>query len=74
MFDFGVLHRYEMAMRALQEVIAAMQAGNWEDAQSLYTAAKTTWQEIKDTCDLRFDQVSYIITMLLKIFNFYNVL
>ncbi|XP_056621483.1 fanconi-associated nuclease 1 isoform X1 [Triplophysa dalaica] len=50
--DRDDLIRYEMAMRALQEVIAAMQAGNWEDAQSLYTAAKTTWQEIKDTCDL----------------------
>lgn len=43
-----------MAMRTLQEVISAMQAGNWEDAQGLYTAAKATWKEIKDTCDLRF--------------------
>ncbi|KAI7802181.1 hypothetical protein IRJ41_002648 [Triplophysa rosa] len=50
--DRDNLIRYEMAMRALQEVIAAMQAGNWEDAQGLYTAAKTTWQEIKDACDL----------------------
>lgn len=44
-----------MAMRTLQEVIAAMQAGNWEDAHDIYAAAKATWQEMKHTCDLRFD-------------------
>ncbi|XP_041705658.1 fanconi-associated nuclease 1 [Coregonus clupeaformis] len=46
------LIRYEAAMRALQEVITAMQAGRWEDALALYTAAKTTWQEMSKTYDL----------------------
>ncbi|XP_056334497.1 fanconi-associated nuclease 1 [Danio aesculapii] len=44
--------RYETAMRALQEVITAMQSGNWEDAYDLYTTAMATWQEIKESCDL----------------------
>lgn len=39
-------------MRALQEVITAMQTGHWEDALALYTAAKTTWQEMSKTYDL----------------------
>uniref|UniRef100_A0A673ZES1 Fanconi-associated nuclease n=1 Tax=Salmo trutta TaxID=8032 RepID=A0A673ZES1_SALTR len=46
------LIRYEAAMRALQEVITAMQTGHWEDALALYTAAKTTWQEMSKTYDL----------------------
>uniref|UniRef100_A0A8C7IAX2 Fanconi-associated nuclease n=1 Tax=Oncorhynchus kisutch TaxID=8019 RepID=A0A8C7IAX2_ONCKI len=46
------LIRYEAAMRALQEVITAMQTGHWEDALGLYTAAKTTWQETSKTYDL----------------------
>lgn len=54
--DRDDLIRYEMAMRTLQEVIAAMQAGNWEDAHGLYTAAKATWQEIKHTCDLSYQE------------------
>ncbi|CDQ85150.1 unnamed protein product [Oncorhynchus mykiss] len=48
------LIRYEAAMRALQEVITAMQTGHWEDALGLYTAAKTTWQETSKTYDLRW--------------------
>uniref|UniRef100_A0A8C2KB68 Fanconi-associated nuclease n=1 Tax=Cyprinus carpio TaxID=7962 RepID=A0A8C2KB68_CYPCA len=47
-----ILYRYETAMRTLQEVIAAMQTGSWEDAYVLYATAKATWQEIKDSCDL----------------------
>uniref|UniRef100_A0A8C2GJ67 Fanconi-associated nuclease n=1 Tax=Cyprinus carpio TaxID=7962 RepID=A0A8C2GJ67_CYPCA len=47
-----ILKRYETAMRALQEVIAAMQTGSWEDAHVLYATAKATWQEMKDSCDL----------------------
>uniref|UniRef100_A0A671M733 Fanconi-associated nuclease n=1 Tax=Sinocyclocheilus anshuiensis TaxID=1608454 RepID=A0A671M733_9TELE len=47
-----LLYRYETAMRALQEVIAAMQTGSWEDAHVLYATAKATWQEMKDSCDL----------------------
>lgn len=50
--DRDDLIRYEMAMRTLQEVITAMQAGNWEDAHGLYTTANATWQDIKHTCDL----------------------
>uniref|UniRef100_A0A8C7NKQ6 Fanconi-associated nuclease n=1 Tax=Oncorhynchus mykiss TaxID=8022 RepID=A0A8C7NKQ6_ONCMY len=46
------LIRYEAAMRALQEVITAMQTGHWEDALGLYTAAKATWQETSKTYDL----------------------
>ncbi|XP_026086584.1 fanconi-associated nuclease 1-like [Carassius auratus] len=50
--DRDDLIRYETAMRTLQEVIAAMQTGSWEDAYVLYTTAKDTWQEIKDSSDL----------------------
>lgn len=50
--DRDDLIRYETAMRTLQEVIAAMQTGSWEDAHDLYTTAKATWQEIKDSCDI----------------------
>uniref|UniRef100_A0A8C2AQP2 Fanconi-associated nuclease n=1 Tax=Cyprinus carpio TaxID=7962 RepID=A0A8C2AQP2_CYPCA len=50
--DRDDLIRYETAMRTLQEVIAAMQTGSWEDAYVLYATAKATWQEIKDSCDL----------------------
>ncbi|XP_051726904.1 fanconi-associated nuclease 1 [Ctenopharyngodon idella] len=50
--DRDDLIRYETAMRTLQEVIAAMQTGNWEDAHDLYNTAKATWQEIKDSCDI----------------------
>ena len=45
--------RYEAAMRALQEVITAMQGGQWEEASDLYKAAKNTWQELRNTLDLR---------------------
>ncbi|XP_073706826.1 fanconi-associated nuclease 1 [Garra rufa] len=50
--DRDDLIRYETAMRTLQDVIAAMQTGSWEDAHVLYTTAKATWQEIKGSCDL----------------------
>ncbi|KAG9273259.1 fanconi-associated nuclease 1 [Astyanax mexicanus] len=50
--DRDDLIRYEAAMRSLQEVIAAMQTGCWEDALVLYTTAKATWQDLKKTCDL----------------------
>ncbi|XP_043072858.1 fanconi-associated nuclease 1 isoform X2 [Puntigrus tetrazona] len=50
--DRDDLIRYETAMRTLQEVIAAMQTGSWEDAHALYATAKATWQEMKETSDL----------------------
>ncbi|XP_035520784.1 fanconi-associated nuclease 1 [Morone saxatilis] len=46
------LIRYEAAMRALQEVVSAMQGGQWEDAMELYTAAKNAWQELRKNHDL----------------------
>ncbi|KAM3870555.1 fanconi-associated nuclease 1 [Diretmus argenteus] len=46
------LIRYEAAMRALQEVISSMQASQWEEALELYTTARSTWQELRTTCDL----------------------
>ncbi|XP_036417627.1 fanconi-associated nuclease 1 [Colossoma macropomum] len=49
--DRDDLIRYEAAMRTLQEVITAMQAGSWEDALVLYSTAKATWQDLKQTCD-----------------------
>ena len=48
------LVRYEAAMRTLQEVITAMQAGHWEDALLLYTSAREAWQEQRMTHDLRY--------------------
>ncbi|XP_030222548.1 fanconi-associated nuclease 1 [Gadus morhua] len=50
--DRDDLIRYEAAMRALQEVITAMQGGQWEEASDLYKAAKNTWQELGNTLDL----------------------
>lgn len=47
------LIRYEASMRTLQEVISAMQAGQWEDALELYTVAKGAWQELRKDHDLR---------------------
>uniref|UniRef100_A0A6Q2Z9X0 Fanconi-associated nuclease n=1 Tax=Esox lucius TaxID=8010 RepID=A0A6Q2Z9X0_ESOLU len=44
-----ILRRYEGAMRSLQEVVVAMQTGHWDDAVELYTAAKTTWKELRQT-------------------------
>ncbi|XP_062276690.1 fanconi-associated nuclease 1 [Scomber scombrus] len=46
------LIRYEASMRALQEVISAMQAGQWDEALELYTAAKNAWQELRQNHDL----------------------
>ncbi|XP_039988976.1 fanconi-associated nuclease 1 isoform X2 [Xiphias gladius] len=46
------LIRYEASMRSLQEVISAMQAGQWEEALELYTAAKSAWQELRKNYDL----------------------
>lgn len=41
-------------MRALQDVASAMQGGQWEEAMDLYTAAKSTWQELRKSHDLRW--------------------
>ena len=41
-------------MRALQEVITAMQGGQWEEAYALYNTAKTAWQELRNTHDIRW--------------------
>ncbi|KAF1386843.1 hypothetical protein PFLUV_G00099070 [Perca fluviatilis] len=46
------LIRYEASMRALQEVVSAMQGGQWEEAMELYTAAKSVWQELRKNHDL----------------------
>ncbi|KAK2842409.1 hypothetical protein Q5P01_012609 [Channa striata] len=46
------LIRYEASMRALQEVISAMQAGQWDEALELYTAAKCTWLELRKNHDI----------------------
>ncbi|XP_023139895.2 fanconi-associated nuclease 1 [Amphiprion ocellaris] len=46
------LIRYEASMRALQEVVLAMQGGQWERALELYTAAKSSWQEMRKNSDL----------------------
>lgn len=46
------LIRYEASMRALQEVASAMQAGHWDEALELYTAAKNAWQELRQNHDL----------------------
>ncbi|KAF0040986.1 hypothetical protein F2P81_006884 [Scophthalmus maximus] len=50
------LIRYEVSMRSLQEVNSAMQAGQWEEALELYTAAKSAWQELKENHDLRHQE------------------
>ncbi|KAM9854794.1 fanconi-associated nuclease 1 [Aulostomus maculatus] len=51
--DRDDLIRYEASMRTLQEVISAMQAGQWEEALELYTAAKNVWQDLRKNHDLR---------------------
>lgn len=40
-------------MRALLDVASAMQGGQWEEAMELYTAAKSVWQELQKSHDLR---------------------
>lgn len=45
--------RYEASMRALVEVTTEMQGGQWERALELYSAAKTTWCELRTNQDLR---------------------
>ncbi|TNN87090.1 Fanconi-associated nuclease 1 [Liparis tanakae] len=50
--DRDDLIRYEASMRALQEVVSAMQGGQWEEAMELYTAAKGVWQELRENHDL----------------------
>ncbi|XP_029379024.1 fanconi-associated nuclease 1 [Echeneis naucrates] len=50
--DRDDLIQFEVSMRSLQEVISAMQAGQWEEALELYTAAKNAWQELTKNHDL----------------------
>ncbi|XP_034032102.1 fanconi-associated nuclease 1 [Thalassophryne amazonica] len=52
--DRADLIRYEAAMRALQELTLAMQAGQWEEALELYTAAKSAWEELRRNHNLRY--------------------
>lgn len=40
-------------MRALQDLVLAMQAGQWAEAMELYSAAKRVWQELRKSHDLR---------------------
>lgn len=58
-------------MRTLQEVMTAMQAGCWEDALVLYTSAKSNWQNVKLTYNLRL--VLQNCSLLLAIFGFNRV-
>ncbi|XP_038128827.1 fanconi-associated nuclease 1 [Cyprinodon tularosa] len=46
------LIRYEASMRALLEVTLATQAGQWEQALELYTAAKGAWCQLRLNHDL----------------------
>lgn len=46
-------NRYEASMRALQDLALAMQAGQWAEAMDLYSAARSVWQELRTSCDLR---------------------
>ncbi|KAI3371210.1 hypothetical protein L3Q82_023840, partial [Scortum barcoo] len=50
------LIRYEASMRALQEVVSAMQGGQWEEAMELYSAAKSAWQELRQNHDLSHEE------------------
>ncbi|KAK5867229.1 hypothetical protein PBY51_011740 [Eleginops maclovinus] len=50
------LIRYEASMRTLQEVVTAMQGGQWEEAMELYTAAKSVWKELKTDHDLSHEE------------------
>lgn len=46
-------------MRALQDLALAMQAGQWEEALDIYTAAKGVWQELRESLDLRWISLCY---------------
>ncbi|KAM9753456.1 fanconi-associated nuclease 1 [Menidia menidia] len=50
------LIRFEAAMRALVEVTSAMQSGQWEAALHLYSAAKSTWEELRKSHDLKHQE------------------
>ncbi|KAM7003503.1 fanconi-associated nuclease 1 [Tautogolabrus adspersus] len=50
--DRDDLIRYEASMRALLEIVSAMQGGQWEEAMELYSAAKSHWQELRENHDL----------------------
>ncbi|MBN3306645.1 FAN1 nuclease, partial [Amia calva] len=54
--DRDDLIRYEEAARCLAEVMGAMQSGAWEEARLLYDAAKTAWQDLSHTADLRHEE------------------
>nr|XP_020514088.1 fanconi-associated nuclease 1 [Labrus bergylta] len=54
--DRDDLIRYEASMRALLEIVSAMQGGQWEEAMELYTAAKSHWQELRENHDLRHQE------------------
>lgn len=51
--------RYETSMRALQDLVLAMQAGQWAEAMDLYSAARSVWQELRKSHDLRWQVFSY---------------
>uniref|UniRef100_H3D860 Fanconi-associated nuclease n=1 Tax=Tetraodon nigroviridis TaxID=99883 RepID=H3D860_TETNG len=50
------LIRYEASMRALQDLVLAMQAGQWAVAMDLYSAARSVWQELRESHDLRHQE------------------
>lgn len=47
-------NRYETSTRALQDLALAMQAGQWAEAMDLYSAARSVWQELRKSHDLRW--------------------
>uniref|UniRef100_A0A4W4HFC2 Fanconi-associated nuclease n=1 Tax=Electrophorus electricus TaxID=8005 RepID=A0A4W4HFC2_ELEEL len=67
--DRDNLIRYETAVRRLQEVVTAMQAGHWEDALGLYTSAKATWQDLKLTYGSRSERCQEELPVFLRCFT-----
>ncbi|XP_041075461.1 fanconi-associated nuclease 1 [Polyodon spathula] len=48
------LIRYETAMHMLNDVMAAMLNGHWDEANLLFQTAKAAWQELRKATDLRY--------------------
>uniref|UniRef100_A0AAQ6AIY7 Fanconi-associated nuclease n=1 Tax=Amphiprion ocellaris TaxID=80972 RepID=A0AAQ6AIY7_AMPOC len=60
------LIRYEASMRALQEVVLAMQGGQWERALELYTAAKSSCHQEELPVFLRSFTTGWAYTRILS--------
>ncbi|MGH0166423.1 UNVERIFIED_CONTAM: hypothetical protein FKN15_050859 [Acipenser sinensis] len=48
------LIRYETAMHMLNDVMAAMLNGHWDEANLLFQTAKAAWQELRTATELRY--------------------